>query len=117
MTRNALKQLVIASYSDGELDPKNVNKIADLLTRSELQLYIRALKNWEKQQQVIVDVPQETPGMKAELQSVFPDKQIVLTVDPSLILGMKMHHNDDIYEMSLKNTLEKITEHIEEQYD
>ena len=117
MTRSALKHLVIASYSEGSLDPEKVNKIADLLSRKELKLYIKALKNWEKQQQVLVDVPQETPGLEAELHSVFPDKQIVLTVDPSLILGMRMHHNDDIYEMSLNNTLEKITEHIEEHYD
>lgn len=117
MTRNALKQLVIASYSNGELDAEKVNKIADLLTRTELKLYIGALKNWEKQQQVFVDIPQETAGMETELQSVFPDKQIVLTVDPSLILGMRVHHNDDIFEMSFKNTLDKITEHIEEQYD
>ena len=30
---------------------------------------------------------------------------------------MRLTDNDELYEMSLKNSLEKITEHIKEQYD
>lgn len=117
MNRQMLKQLVVESYSDGELDAAKVNKIADLLTKKELQLYIRALKNWEKQMRVIVEIPRKGDIDLEELQDIFPDKKIVLEVDPTLILGMRIQNNDDVFEMSLKNTLDKITEHIEEQYD
>lgn len=117
MNRRNLQQLVIESYTDGELDIAKVNKIADLLTKKELKLYIKALKNWERQNTIVVDAPQTNPGSLKQLQSIFPDKRIVMNVDPTLLLGMRLQHNDDIYEMSLKNTLNKITEHIEEQYD
>ena len=117
MNRNTLKKLVLESYVDGELDPQKVNKIADLLTKSELKLYIKALKNWEKEHSIIVDVPTEDMVYQEQIQTLFPDRKIVMQVDPSLLLGMRLQQNDDIYEVSLKNTLEKITEHIEEQYD
>lgn len=117
MNRNTLKKLVLESYIDGELDPQKVNKIADLLSRKELKLYIKALKNWERENSITVDLPDENMVFLEQIQTLFPDKKIVMQVDPSLLLGMKLQHNDDIFEVSLKNTLDKITEHIEEQYD
>lgn len=117
MNRQTLKQLVIESYDNGELDASKVSRIADLLTKKELRLYIRALKNWEREHKVVIEVPHDNGMNFDELQGMFPEKKIVVNVDPSLILGMRLKDNDDIYEMSLKNTLDKITEHIEEQYD
>lgn len=117
MNRTTLKKLVLESYQDGELDAQKVNKIADLLTKSELKLYIKALKNWEREHSIVVDTPVEEMVYQEQIQTLFPDKKVVMRVDPTLLLGMRLQHNDDIYEVSLKNTLDKITEHIEEQYD
>lgn len=120
MNRQTLKQLVLKSYSEGDLDAQRVNKIADLLSRDELRLYIRSLKNWEKQNTVMLRVPgetSETGAIMKDLQDIFPGKKIAVSLDPSLLIGMKLQSNDDIFEMSLKNTLDKITQHIEEQYD
>lgn len=106
------------SHSEnGELDAEKINRIADLLTKKELKLYIKALKNWEKQTKIMVEVPSEEKLNLDELKDLFPDKKFVISVDPSLLLGMRLQDNDDVFEMSLKNTLDKITEHIEEQYD
>jgi len=117
MNRQTLKQLVLESYSEGDLDAQKVNKIADLLSRDELRLYIRSLKNWEKQNKIILQVPNDTGVRMKDLQDIFPGKKISLSLDPSLLIGMRLQNNDDTFEMSLKNTLDKITEHIEEQYD
>jgi len=117
MNRQKLKQLVMQSYTDGELDAKKVNKIADLLTKTELKLYIRALKNWERQNQVFVDVPFDDVGLMDDFIDLFPGKKMTVNTDPSLLLGMRVTDNDDVYELSLKNALNKITEHIEEQYN
>ena len=120
MNRKTLKQLVIESYSDGDLDPQRINKIADLLSRDELRLYIRALKNWDRQNKIVLQVPKDLNDngltLKA-VQEVFPDKKISVSLDSSLLLGMRLQSNDDIFEISLRNTLDKITQHIEEQYD
>jgi len=117
MKRQTLKQMVIGSYSDGELDARKINKIADLLTKNELRLYIKALKNWEKENKITIEVANKEGLDLKELEELFPNKKMVITVNQALLLGMRLQSNDDIFEMSLKNTLEKVTEHIEEQYD
>jgi predicted PilT family ATPase len=117
MNRQTLKQMVIGSYSEGELDARKVNKIADLLTKNELRLYIRSLKNWEKENKITIEVANKEGLDLDGLEELFPNKKLVIAIDQALLLGMRLQSNDDIFEMSLKNTLEKITEHIEEQYD
>ena len=118
MNRQTLKQLVMESHSEsGELDAEKINKIADLLSKKELRLYIKALKNWDKQTKIMIDVPSEDTFNLDELKELFPNKRFMVSVDPSLMLGMRLQDNDDVFELSLKNTLDKITEHIEEQYD
>ncbi len=112
-----LKRLVMESYATGDLDATKVNKIVRLLSKKELRLYIRALKNWEQQHRVVLEVPDKKGIELEEFEGLFPDKKIVITVDPTLLLGMRLTDNDDVYEMSLKHTLDKITEHITEQYD
>ena len=48
------------SHSEyGDLDAEKINKIADLLTKKELLLYIKALKNWDKQNKIFIEVPSE----------------------------------------------------------
>jgi len=117
MNRQTLNQLILESYSGGDLDAKKINKIADLLSRDELRLYIRSLKNWEKQNKIMLQVPNDTGVNMKDLRDIFPGKKIALSLDPSLLIGMRLQSIDDIFEMSLKNTLDKITQHIEEQYD
>ncbi len=117
MNRQTLKQLVIESYSQGNLDAKKVNKISDLLSRDELRLYINALKNWDRQNKIVLQVPNESEFNLKDLQDIFPGKKISLSLNPGLLMGMRLQNNDDVFEVSLKNTLDKITEHIEEQYD
>ncbi len=117
MNRQTLKQLVIESNSYGELDAAKVNKIADLLTKKELKLYIKALKNWERQTKIFIDVPNDSGLNVDDLNDLFPNKKMVVSIDPTLLLGMRLQDNDDVFEMSLKHTLDKITEHITEQYD
>lgn len=113
-----MKQLVIASYSNGVLDNDNVTKISSLLKSEELKIYIKALKFAEKKSTVLVESPFTIDSDSTkEIQGVFPSKKIVYNVDPSLLLGMKITDNDDVYDLSLKNKLERIESFLEEQYD
>lgn len=113
-----MKQLVIASYTDGVLDQDNVNKITSLLKNEELKIYIKALKYAEKKSTVMIETPFQADGeTKKTIQGVFKDKKIVYNVDPSLLLGMKITDSDDVYDLSLKNKLERIESFLEEQYD
>jgi len=114
MNKKLLKQLVIISYKNGVLDNETISKIADKLSKSELKQYIRSLKSAEKLRNVYVESPFELQkDMVDEFKHVFPDKKIVHQKDPSLLVGTRITHGDDIFEMNLKNSLERIVEDIE----
>lgn len=118
VNKRLMKQLVLASYTDGALDEANVNKIAGLLRSDELKLYIKALKYMEKKSTVRVDTPFSIDETNKEsIQGVFRNKKIVYNVDPTLLLGMKLTDNDDIYDLSLQSKLTKIESFLEENYD
>lgn len=118
MNKNLLKQIIAASYKNGELDTKTVAKISEKLDRSQLKQYIRALKNAEKLNTVYIESP-VTDGKKlvANFQNIFPNKKITFIKNSSLIAGVRINYNDDIFEVSVKNNLEKILNSISEDYD
>lgn len=114
MNKKLLKQLVLISYKNGDLDNEIVSQIADKLDRGQLKKYIQALKNAEKLRNVYIESP-ITLGKDAvsEFKSIFPDKKIVMRKNSSLLVGTKITYNDDIFEMNLKNSLDTIVENIE----
>lgn len=93
-------------------------RIADILTRSELKAYIRALKEQERETSVFFTSP---PGVDfkdiEQFQDIFGGKKLFLEHDSSLILGVKVTDNDNVYDFTLRNTLEKMLEYIEQNYD
>ncbi|GDX61925.1 hypothetical protein LBMAG33_2350 [Candidatus Levyibacteriota bacterium] len=119
MTKKQIKDLVITSYkSDDELDEATVEKLTDLLSRTQLKQYIIALKKYEEDKSVLVKLA-TLPSIDEEkkLKEVFPNKKIVFDVDPSIITGMRVVNKDIISEYNLKNTLDNLIAHITENYD
>ena len=114
MDKKLLKQLILISYKNGKLNSEIVSKIAEKLTRQQLKLYIQALKNAEKLQNVYIDAPIEPQKDTINaIKTIFPNKNILTRTDKSLLVGTKIMYNDDIFEMSLKNSLDQIIENIE----
>lgn len=113
MKKKLLKQLILESYDKGQLLEEKVLAIADQLDRKELKQYISALKQSEKLRTVFIDTPFDGNAEDLQsLQSIFPDKKIVLRTDPSLLAGTRIVNNDDIFEMNLKHNLDAIMEAI-----
>ena len=52
-------------------------------------------------------------SLNETIKNTFPDKKIVNIKNPSLLVGTKVVYNDDVFEMSLKNSLDSIIENIE----
>ena len=117
MTKKLLSQLIAFSYEKNTLNSKNVNKIVSYLNRSDLKQYIKGLKMHEKQISVFIDLSANNDEIKDKFAKIFPNKKIVLGVDPSLMLGVRILDNDKLYEMNLKSNLNRILSYIEEDYD
>lgn len=116
MNSKKIDKLVLASYSNNLLDRKTVNKISTLLSKSDLKKYINQLKLSEKKKNLIVSSPINNPDLK-KIEKLFPNKKILFKKDPSLMLGVRIVDNDIVYELTLKNSLDKIISHIEQNYD
>ena len=117
MDKRNYRQLAQASITDATLDVKKVERIAGLLSNAELKEYIKALKQWVNEHTVTIEVPNEKNVPVKNMESVFTDKTVVIKENPSLLLGMRIKDNDDVYEMSLANTLSQIERHVLEGYD
>jgi F0F1-type ATP synthase delta subunit len=114
MTTKQIKKLAMASYTGKILDLKKINRITKLLTRADLKRYIRFLKSLEKSKTVTVvtsnsDVKTE---LNKKLKQIFPGKRLEFSKDESLIAGIKLIDNDNIYDFNLKNTFENLVSYI-----
>lgn len=116
MNSKTIYKLVIASYKNNFLDEKKVNEIAALLSSKDLKRYINGLKLAEKKKNLIISSPNDNQDLK-KFVKLFPNKKIILTKDPTLMLGIKIVDNDIVYEFTLKNTLDKIASYMEQNYD
>lgn len=118
MNKTLLKELVLASYKNGKLNASIVAKIAEKLNRSQLKEYIKALKKAEKLNNVYIESPITNGALLTQtFKDMFGDKFIKASKNSSLIAGVKINYNDDVFEISVKNNLDKIINSIREDYD
>lgn len=116
MNSNKIDKLISLSYKGKYLDEKIVNKIASLINKSDLKKYINGLKLIEKKENLIVFSPINNQVLK-KFEKLFPNKKIIFKKDPSLMLGVRIVDDDNICEFTLKNSLDKIINYIEQSYD
>lgn len=114
MTKKLLKQLINLSFVNNKLEEQTVGRIASLLKRSDLKLYLKGLKKKERSLTVFVNLAIEVKNIKDKFKNIFPDRKIDLNIDPSLLLGLRIIDNDNVFELSLKNSLDKIASYVEE---
>lgn len=118
MKKNILKELLLESYSNGDLDAEKVENIANHLKRGQLKEYIRVLKASEKKKSIIFTSP-TMPSEEAQkkLQDMFLHKKIVYVIDPDLLMGIKVTNEDMEYDLNLQHTLDTLLEYIEHSYE
>ncbi len=120
MKKKQIEQLVLQSYFGENLDIKKVEKLTSQISRIDLKMYIRTLKNWERKHSVEIFIPEAKYKNFLKLKTIktaFPKKKVKLNTDPTLITGVKIVSEDLVYDFNLKDTLEDLVEHIRQQYD
>ena len=108
MKKKVIKKLAEVSFKNDEIDQYKVKKIANVLKREDLKLYIKNLKNINDKRTVLVTIPREEGfiEMREYFTKLYPDKKVVLDIDPTLLTGVKVVDCDNVYELSLKGFLE-----------
>lgn len=118
MKKKQLDSLVLQSYTRDLLDAKKVSALASLLTRFQLKQYIRGLKSFENQKMVNV-VLSHLPTKKQQemISRLFPGKRINYEIDKSLLVGIKIINNDQVFDLNLKDTLDNLLSFVSSSYD
>lgn len=108
MKKNLIKKLAELSYSRDHLDSDRVAKIAGLLKREDLKVYIKNLKTTEARKTVIITLPNDKGlrEIKNYFTELYSNKRLVFKLDESLLTGIKIVDYDNVYELSLKSFLE-----------
>lgn len=113
MNKRKIVTLAKASYTNNKLDKSKVEKIAPYLTRTELKQYIKVLKIEEMKRTITITVPFGKEEIyKKEFENRFPDKNILIQTDPSLIVGVRILRGDMLYKMDLRDNLEAIQKYL-----
>ena len=114
MTKKQIKKLINASYIKNSLNSARVNRIARQLTRAELKLFIKLLKNYEKSKTITLFVSNisEANEIIKQIKKIYSDKNVVIKEDKSLIAGVRLVDNDKIYDANIKNSLDEMVSFI-----
>ena len=116
MNKRSIDKLILRSYKNNYLDEKTVKKVVALLSKQDLKKYINGLKLEEMKKTVMISSPSDIQDRK-KFEKLFPHKKIVFNKDTSLMLGIRIVDNDIVHEFTLKNSLDKILNHVEQNYD
>ncbi len=114
MTNRQIKKIAQLSFKKNKLDGQIVAKISKALSRGELKLYIKALKNIEKNNTIFVYMPKLTgkSGMEKDFKKNFPSKKFEFKEDSSLVAGVRIVDKDDVYDFNLQNTLKNLISYV-----
>ncbi len=114
MTKKQIKNLVVASYNRNMLDAKKVKRIVNLLSRADLKEYIKGIKAFEDSKKLTIFAPSLSTAkvLKQQLAKLFPNKTIVDREDRTLLAGVKIIDNDDVYDFNLRNNLQNLVLYI-----
>lgn len=117
MTKKLLHQIIKYCYKDNIISPENVNKVVGYLDRSDFKEFVKGLKMYEIKHSVFIDLPIDNNNLKSKFKEIFPNKKIVLGLDNTLMLGLRILDYDMLFEINLKSNLKRILSYIEEDYD
>lgn len=109
MKKNVIKKLAKASYTNDKLDRNKVDKVSKNLRNNQLKVYIKDLKTLEARNTIVITIPSEESinEIRKHFMKIYPNKNLKIRLDTSLITGIKVVDFDNEYELSLMGFLEE----------
>lgn len=124
-TRQLSKQLLRASFTDGQLDSGRIASLVKSLIEKKPRNYLSALDAYkrllrlevEKRTATIETASELTPDAAAELvgnlkRKYGADLTTNFTVNPELLGGMRIRVGDDVWDSSVQNRLQRLQQQL-----
>jgi F-type H+-transporting ATPase subunit delta len=123
--RQRSREMLRASFTDGQLDPGRIRSLVDSLIAKKTRNYIEVLKNYrrllrlelEKRQATIETASEVDPATTSELvanlkKKYGSDLTTEFVVDPAVLGGMRIRVGSDVWDGTVRNRLERLQQEL-----
>ena len=123
--RQLSREMLRASFTDGQLDPGRIASLVDSLTARKPRNYINVLKNYkrllrlelEKRRARIETASEVDPATQSEVitnlkRRYGSDLTTEFVVSPELLGGMRIRVGNDVWDGSVRNRLERLQQQL-----
>jgi F-type H+-transporting ATPase subunit delta len=123
--RQLSRQMLRASFSDGQLDPQKIASLVDSLTRRKPRHYIEVLKNYrrllrlelEKRSARIETASEVDSAVRSEIlanlkKKYGTDLTAEFVVDLALLGGMRIRVGSDVWDGTVRGRLERLQQQL-----
>lgn len=124
-TRRASRELLRASFTDGQLDKGRVSALVQSVIAKRPRNYISTLENFKRLVRLEVEkrhariesatplTPEATSGIALNLSRKYgTDLTTEFVVDPALLGGMRIRVGSDVWDGSVRNRLQRLQQQL-----
>ena len=123
--RQLSREMLRASFTEGQLDPGKISSIIDLVTARKPRNYIDVLKNYrrllrlevEKRRAQIETASEMDPATQSEVvtnlkKKYGSDLTPEFVINAELLGGMRIRVGSDVWDGSVRNRLERLQQQL-----
>jgi len=123
--RQLSREMIRASFTDGQLDPQRIASLVDSITRRKPRHYIEVLKNYrrllrlelEKRSARIETASEVDSAIRSEILANLQKKYgndltAEFVVDPQLLGGMRIRVGSDVWDGTVRSRLERLQQQL-----
>ena len=123
--RQLSREMLRASFTDGQLDPGRITSLVDSLIARKPRRYIEVLKNYrrllrlelEKRQAKIETASEVDSATTSELVANLKEKYgsdlaTEFVVNPELLGGMRIRVGSDVWDGTVRNRLQRLQQEL-----
>ena len=123
--RRLSREMLRASFTDGQLDPGRISSLVDSLIAKKPRHYVNVLKNYRRllrleleKRQARIETASEVDsavksGIVANLKKKYgSDLTTEFIVNPELLGGMRIRVGSDVWDGTVRNRLERLQQEL-----
>ena len=123
--RQLSREMLRASFTDGQLDPDKIRSVVDLLIANKPRNYVDVLKNYGRLLRLELEKRRARIETASELDSATSSELVAnlkkkygndltaeFVVDPQLLGGMRVRVGSDVWDGSVRNRLERLQQEL-----
>jgi len=123
--RQLSREMLRASFTDGQLDPGRIKSLVDSLIEKKPRHYIDVLKNYRRLLRLEVEKRRARVETASELDSTTSSELIAnlkkkygsdlsaeFIVNPELLGGMRIRVGSDVWDGTVRNRLERLQQQL-----